>query len=108
MDFVSIPRDTIINVEWDNRKLNSVYWGSKNNGGNGIDALRSHVKKLTGFDVDCGLADGIIGETASIAPQNVMNAIGSGIREIGSATMQAGADAETAMAKVATIADTSA
>lgn len=29
--------------------------------------------------VDCGLADGIIGETASIAPQNVMNAIGSGI-----------------------------
>lgn len=53
MDFVSIPRDTIINVEWDNRKLNSVYWGSKNNGGNGIDALRSHVKKLIGFDVDC-------------------------------------------------------
>ena len=53
IDFVSIPRDTIINVEWDNRKLNSVYWGSKNNGGNGIDALRSHVKKLTGFDVDC-------------------------------------------------------
>ena len=53
LDFVSIPRDTIINVAWDNRKLNSVYWGSKNNGGNGIDALRSHVKKLTGFDVDC-------------------------------------------------------
>lgn len=53
LDFVSIPRDTIINVEWDNRKLNSVYWGSKNNGGNGIDALRGHVKKLTGFDVDC-------------------------------------------------------
>ncbi len=53
IDFVSIPRDTIINVEWDNRKLNSVYWGSVNNGGNGIDALRSHVKKLIGFDVDC-------------------------------------------------------
>lgn len=53
IDFVSIPRDTIINVEWDNRKINSVYWGSVNNGGNGIDALRSHVKKLTGFDVDC-------------------------------------------------------
>lgn len=53
MDFVSIPRDTIINVEWDNRKLNSVYWGSKNNGGNGIDALRSHIKNLIGFDVDC-------------------------------------------------------
>ena len=53
IDFVSIPRDTIINVEWDNRKLNSVYWASINNGGNGIDALRSHVKKLIGFDVDC-------------------------------------------------------
>lgn len=53
LDFVSIPRDTIINVEWDNRKLNGVYWGSRLNGGNGIDALRSHVKKLTGFDVDC-------------------------------------------------------
>lgn len=53
IDFVSIPRDTIINVEWNNRKLNGVYWASRNNGGNGIDALRSHVKKLTGFDVDC-------------------------------------------------------
>lgn len=53
IDFVSIPRDTIINVEWDNRKLNSVYWGAINNGGNGIDSLRSHVKKLIGFDVDC-------------------------------------------------------
>ena len=37
--------------------------------------------------VDCGLADGIIGETASIAPQNVMNAIGSGIRALGCAGM---------------------
>lgn len=53
LDFVSIPRDTIINVEWDNRKINGVYWGARNNGGSGIEALRSHVKKLTGFDVDC-------------------------------------------------------
>ena len=37
--------------------------------------------------VDCGLADGIIGETASIAPQNVMNAIGSGIRALGCSGM---------------------
>ena len=37
--------------------------------------------------VDCGLADGIIGETASIAPQNVMNAINSGIRALGCAGM---------------------
>jgi LCP family protein required for cell wall assembly len=53
LDIVSIPRDTIINVDWENRKINSVYWGSINNGGNGIDALRSHIKKLVGFDVDC-------------------------------------------------------
>ena len=53
MDFVSIPRDTLINVNWDVRKINSVYWGSKNSGGNGIDALRNHIKRLTGFDVDC-------------------------------------------------------
>ena len=53
MDFVSIPRDTIINADWEVRKLNAVYWGSKNNGGNGIDALRDHIRKLTGFDVDC-------------------------------------------------------
>ena len=53
MDFVSIPRDTLINVNWDVRKINSVYWGSKNSGSNGIDALRNHIKRLTGFDVDC-------------------------------------------------------
>ena len=53
MDFVSIPRDTLINVDWAVRKINSVYWGSKNNGGTGIDALRNHVKRLIGFDVDC-------------------------------------------------------
>ena len=53
MDFFSIPRDTLINVDWSVRKLNSVYWGSKNSGGSGIDALNAHIKKLIGFDVDC-------------------------------------------------------
>lgn len=53
MDFVSIPRDTLINVDWEIRKINSVYWGDIYDGGNGIDALKSHVKKLIGFDVDC-------------------------------------------------------
>ena len=37
--------------------------------------------------VDCGLADGILGETAEVAPQNVMNAIGSGIRALGCSGM---------------------
>lgn len=53
LDVVSIPRDTMINVSWNNRKLNSVYWGAVNNGGSGIEALKSHIKKLIGFDVDC-------------------------------------------------------
>ncbi len=53
MDFVSIPRDTLINVDWSVRKINSVYWGSKNSGGNGIDALNMHVKNITGFEPDC-------------------------------------------------------
>ncbi len=53
MDFISVPRDTLINVDWSVRKLNSVYWGSKNSGGSGIDALSSHIKKIIGFDVDC-------------------------------------------------------
>lgn len=53
MDFVSIPRDTFINVDWDVRKINCVYWGAKNNGGSGIEALMKHVKKLTGFEPDC-------------------------------------------------------
>ncbi len=53
MDFVSIPRDTLINVNWDIRKINSVYWTSRYYGENGIDALRQQIKKLIGFDVDC-------------------------------------------------------
>lgn len=53
IDCVSIPRDTLINVPWDVRKLNSVYSGSLNNGGTGIDSLSMHIRWLTGFDVDC-------------------------------------------------------
>ena len=53
IDFVSIPRDTLINVNWEIRKINSVYWTSKYYGENGIDALRQQIKRLVGFDVDC-------------------------------------------------------
>ena len=52
MDFVSIPRDLLINVPWDCRKLNSVYAGSKG-GEEGIKALLLQIKRITGFDVDC-------------------------------------------------------
>ena len=53
INVVSVPRDTIINVDWDIRKLNSVYAGSLNNGGTGIDSLSMHIRRLLGFDVDC-------------------------------------------------------
>ena len=52
-DVVSIPRDTLINVDTPIRKLNSVYWGAVYNGGVGSEALCRHVRNLTGFDVDC-------------------------------------------------------
>lgn len=53
MDFVSIPRDTLINTSWEVRKINAVYWGSRNNGGDGISALKQQVARLTGFEPDC-------------------------------------------------------
>ncbi len=53
MDFVSIPRDTLINVPWEVRKINAVYWGSRLNGGDGITALKQQVARLCGFEPDC-------------------------------------------------------
>jgi len=52
-NFVSIPRDTLINIDSPIRKLNGVYWTAVYSGADGSEALRRHVKKLTGFDVDC-------------------------------------------------------
>ncbi|MDO5445473.1 MAG: LCP family protein [Eubacteriales bacterium] len=51
MDFISIPRDLLINVPWECRKINSVYAGSKG-GEEGVEALKMHIKRLIGFDVD--------------------------------------------------------
>ena len=53
MNFVSIPRDTLINVDWDIRKINAVYAGSAQFGGTGIDALTNHVRRIVGFVPDC-------------------------------------------------------
>ena len=44
MDFVSIPRDTLVNISWNIRKINAVYWGTVNSGGVGIDGLRLRPK----------------------------------------------------------------
>lgn len=53
MDFVSIPRDTLINVDWGVRRINAAYWGARNAGGNGLEALKTQVARLTGFPPDC-------------------------------------------------------
>ena len=53
LDVASIPRDTLINVDSPVRKINSVYWGSRNNGGDGISALTEQIRKLSGIEPDC-------------------------------------------------------
>ena len=60
IDMVNIPRDTLINISWGStpKRINAVYPGYTNsyNAGKtsttGIEALRSHVKNILGFDVD--------------------------------------------------------
>ena len=53
MDFVTIPRDTLINMPWPVRKINCVYWGSRYDNGDGITALKTQISRLTGFEPDC-------------------------------------------------------
>lgn len=53
VDIVSIPRDTIVNLDWRVRKLNAVYWSAVNDGQVGIEALSEQIKRLTGFKPDC-------------------------------------------------------
>ncbi len=53
MDIVSIPRDTLINTSWRVRRINTVYWGARYSGADGIAALKTQVERLTGFPPDC-------------------------------------------------------
>lgn len=53
MDFVSIPRDTLVNLDWNVRKINAVYAGTANSGGVAIDGLKTQIRNLVGFNVDC-------------------------------------------------------
>lgn len=53
IDLVSIPRDTYVNLPWAVRKINCVYTGTKNSGGDGLEGLRGAVCSLTGFMPDC-------------------------------------------------------
>lgn len=51
LDIMSIPRDTMVNVPWDVKKINSVY--NYNGGGEkGIEALDNEISQLVGFVPD--------------------------------------------------------
>ena len=48
---MSIPRDTMVNVSWDVKKINSVY-NANGQGEKGIQALYREISQLVGFEPD--------------------------------------------------------
>lgn len=48
---MSIPRDTMVNVSWDVKKINSVY-NTYGGGDKGIQALYKEISQLVGFEPD--------------------------------------------------------
>ncbi len=53
IDVVSIPRDTMVNVSWGVKRVNTLYSVSVNEGGNGIDGMLEGLRDLLGFELDC-------------------------------------------------------
>ena len=53
MRFVSIPRDTAVNISWSPKKINQYYPAAENQGRDGVTALVEGVEKLIGYRVDC-------------------------------------------------------
>ena len=53
IDVVSLPRDTLMNVSWSVKKINTLYSADINSGGNGIDGLLDGLKDILGFGIDC-------------------------------------------------------
>lgn len=51
LNVMSIPRDTMVNVSWDIKKINSVY-NMYGGGDDGIEALGNEVSQLVGFVPD--------------------------------------------------------
>jgi len=59
LNVVSIPRDTVVNVPWDLRKVNSIHAYARNNfsavniaSGDIFDETASHFRNLLGFNID--------------------------------------------------------
>ena len=46
LNVVSIPRDTLVNVSWNTKKVNSIY------ANRGIDGLKTGIADLVGYEVD--------------------------------------------------------
>jgi len=55
IDCVSIPRDLLINISWGStpKKINAVYPGYSNSGKDPVEGIKTHIKNLLGFEVDC-------------------------------------------------------
>lgn len=51
LNVMSIPRDTLVNVSWDMKKINSVYM-QYGGGDEGMDALKDEISQLVGFIPD--------------------------------------------------------
>ena len=53
MDFVSIPRDTLLNMDGGIRKINCVYYKARERGADAAQEIKDKVTELIGFEVDC-------------------------------------------------------
>lgn len=52
LDAVSIPRDTMINADWQIKKINAAYSMGRYAGGSGAENLARYIAGLTGFETD--------------------------------------------------------
>lgn len=52
LKFVSIPRDTAVNISWAPKKVNQYYPAAINSGKDGVEALLAGVEKILGYRVD--------------------------------------------------------
>lgn len=52
LKFISIPRDTAVNVSYAPKKINQYYAAAENNGKDGVEALMAGVEKILGYRVD--------------------------------------------------------
>ena len=52
LKFVSIPRDTAVNVSYKPKKMNQYYAAAENNGKDGVEALIGGAEQILGYRVD--------------------------------------------------------